>query len=109
SHRSDHCRADLWPSRANRRPAQLGFSVLVDPRRLVHDLRIAAARHEGGGEGVHALVSLAVRGGRHARRATEPLWNRWPAGPDRGDARTFRGLSAIAPRAEWKRRIRAAR
>src|SRR6185369_14481776 len=47
--------ADVRAAGADRRPAQLGLSLHLDPRRVVHALCPDAARLHRGSAGVHAL------------------------------------------------------
>ena len=60
-------RADDLAARADRRRAQLGLPLHLDPRRRVLALRPAPARLHRGGRGVHALADRP-----HARLADRP-------------------------------------
>ncbi len=71
--RGDRRRPDHQPARADRRRAQLGLPLRLDPRRRLQPVRPAAARlHRRGGR-VHALAVRAP-GGR--RQSTTTTWAR---------------------------------
>ena len=69
--RRDRGRADDQPARADRRRAQLGLPLRLDPRRRVLRVRAAQAGLHRGGRGVHGLPV----------RARQPLDDGGPAGP----------------------------
>ena len=69
--RRDRRGADDEPARGDRRRAQLGLPLHVDPRRGVLALRAAPARLHRGGGGVHGLADRAVP--RPRRRRAGPL------------------------------------
>ena len=58
--RLDRGRTHVRVARDDRRRAQLGLPLLVDPRLVFHSLRTHAARLHGRGRGVHALDDGAL-------------------------------------------------
>ena len=85
-------RADVRAARADRRRAQLGLPVHVDPRRVVHAVRADPARlHRRGGR-VHALDPRALHGPQPRRVDADHVRPRRPQGAHRVDAAEPRGL-----------------
>ncbi len=106
--RLDRRRADVRSARDDRRRAQLGLPLHLDPRLVVHALRPHAARLHGRGGGVHALDRGALRGARAGRLAPDHVRHRRPSRAPRGDAAPPRGLHGLASGAHRQRRLRPA-
>ncbi len=98
AHRRDRRGRDHQLARGDRRRAQLGLSLHLDPRRGLHPLCIPAPRLCRRGPGFHAMAPRAHhRGGRTDRPDPDHLWNRRPARAHRGGAappRRVRGLAS---------------
>ena len=103
--RGDRRRPDLQPARDDRRGAQLGLPLHLDPRRRVHPLRPAAHRLHRGGGPVHGLAGgpLARRRRRGDRPPAAHVRHRRPGRTDRGDARPPGGLPRLAAGADRQR------
>ena len=69
--RVDRGRTHVRVARDDRRRAQLGLPLFVDPRLVVHPLRTHAARLHGRGRGVHALDDGALPGAGAGRLAPD--------------------------------------
>ena len=91
----------------DRRRAQLGLPLHLDPRLVLHPLRAHAARLHGRGRGVHALGDGALRGARAGRLAPDHVRHRRPPRAARGDAAAPRGLHGLAAGPHRQRRLHA--
>ena len=69
--RVDRGRTHVRVARDDRRRAQLGLPLFVDPRLVFHPLRTHAARLHGRGRGVHALDDGALPGAGAGRLAPD--------------------------------------
>ena len=101
-------RRDLQPAGKNRRAAQLGLPLHLDPRRGLFAVRTAAARLHLRGGRLHGLARRALprtTGRRHASRRA--LRHRRPMRHSRNDPRSSRRLPRIAPRADRQRGLEA--
>jgi hypothetical protein len=81
----DRRRADVRSPRDHRRRAQLGLSLHLDPRLVVHPLRPDAPRLHGRGGRLHALDDGALQRARARRLAPDHVRARWPSLAARGD------------------------
>ena len=88
------------PARGDRRRAQLGLPLHLDPRRRLHALRAAAHRLHRGGGALHGLAGGPLARARVARRraAADHVRHRRPVRPRRGGRSTTSRATAARGR-----------
>ena len=98
---------DLQPARGDRRRAQLGLPLHLDPRRRVHAVRPAAHRlHRGGGPLPGLAEGPLARRRRHwDRPLAAHVRHRRPGRTHGGDARPPGGLPRLAAGADRQRGV----
>ena len=108
--RGDRRSADDEPPGADRRRAELGLPLHVDPRLGVLALRASAARLHRRGRGLHGLADRAVprAEGLAARPASDHVRDRRPRRPRGGAPRTPGGLPRLCSGADRQRSRRPA-
>ena len=107
--RRDRRRADDEPARADRRRAQLGLPLHVDPRRRLLALRAPAARLHRGGGGLHGLArpTASASGDGSGDGPLQIMYgDRRPRRPPGVRARPPRGLPRLGAGAGRQRRPR---
>src|SRR5438067_7559311 len=97
---------DLRPPRDDRGRAQLGLSLHLDPRLVVHALRAHAPRLHAGSGGLHGLGDGALPRARARRLAADHVWAGRPSRAARGDPAPPRGLHGLRSRADRQRGLR---